>query len=449
MFPVISKTLSVRKAAQEWICVEFNFRSRGFSEGRGGFIMRVILLLLFAGIISAAPVRSLEFWEKQTDIYLDENDVHNTFASLHNALDLASSRDDKVRLLNKLAYLHFKLLGHSYDAEGYYKQVLQMDPYNFDAGMGIGDLCFSRGEWLLAQDWYEKVRNNLKRVNPEDLRLSPAYAGIAACFYELAKNSEAQYYYEKALELTPKDPVLLNNYANIYFDLKEALKAREIYEKALTVSDDSYIQAPPTLRGDALQAYYEKQGKRYEELMRYFHEVKERKSAAWYGKLLLSDFQVAHSNLAVTYYMMKQYELAEMHFKRALELDPEDPAVMSNLANLYFDLRQTERAKYLLTRALSFKDEATYHNNLAIMARFTKETKRAGVHYSKAILRKKDYWNARKNGAFFHKRSLPIDEARVVEDPFEMKPGEGIKHRVLLTPSRFAESYNCQGSNCN
>lgn len=295
----------------------------------------------------------LAIYEKQSSHYLMQNDWRKSFHSLFSALHEAEKNSkDELRLTIKLAHLYFHFGKSLGDAEGYYKKALQIDPYSLGAYLGLGDVYFKRKQYIQAIHFYEM---GIKYHKDSYL----AYSSVAMGFYELAEGERASHLYKKALELNPKDIVSLNNLGNIALDAQDLNLAASYYEQAIKINPD---------------------------------------------------FQTAHANLANIYLYQKKYNQAKTHFKRALELHYEDPAVHSNLANLYYEKRLIERAKFHLRKALYYEDHPVYHNNLAVMEKFTREYKTAGAEYSKTLKRNSEYSNARHNAGFFKNRSMRVRE---------------------------------------
>lgn len=297
----------------------------------------------------------MEHWKKGTAYFKNRGDWRKAFTSAFNALhEAAPESGDQVEILTKIGNLFFHFNKSMGDAEGYYRKALHVDPYHLDALIGTGDVYFYREEYRGALHYYElALKYHPTRYEP--------YASIGAAKYELAEDEMAMHYYSKALEINPVDLVSMNNYANIFYDKRRMRKAKELYLKCLSID---------------------------------------------------SDFSTAHNNLGNLYLHDREYDQARKHFLRALELDYDDSAVHSNIANLYFELKLTERAKYHLRKAIYLEKHPVYSNNLAVMEKYTNEELNAGKNYADTLKANFSYSNARKNSAFFRKRSQGIMETR-------------------------------------
>ncbi|MEN6446425.1 MAG: tetratricopeptide repeat protein [Syntrophaceae bacterium] len=65
-------------------------------------------------------------------------------------------------------------------------------------------------------------------------------------------------------------------------------------------------------------------------------------------------------NLGNLSYKQKNLERTEKYYRRALDLDRDNPDTMNNLANLLFEKGSPEEAKQLIERALSFQRKPEY-----------------------------------------------------------------------------------------
>ncbi len=317
-------------------------------------------LFCFTGISAAGTVSvlggdgSAEYWEHRAGHFLVQKDRERAFESMQRALDEVEEKSaDHVRLLVKFGHLYFAFGMSLGDAEGCFKKALQIDPYHFGALMALGDVYFARSEFLGAMDFYERcAKHHPKRYE--------AWASIGACHYERTKWSRALHYYEQALDLNPKDTVSWNNLGNIWYDRLDLTKARQAYLKALEINPA---------------------------------------------------FASAHNNLGNLNLHQKRFGEARKHLMQALRIRSDDPGIHNNLANLYFEIRQVERAKHHLHRAIYFEDHPVYHNNMAVMERFSREYLAAGREYGHTLRDRPDYSNARKNSRFFEGRSQKIKDA--------------------------------------
>jgi Flp pilus assembly protein TadD len=69
---------------------------------------------------------------------------------------------------------------------------------------------------------------------------------------------------------------------------------------------------------------------------------------------------VPYFNLGNIAYGKKDLKAAERYYRKALELDKENPDIMNNLATLLHDMGRNEEAMALIDKALSIQHKAEY-----------------------------------------------------------------------------------------
>ncbi len=346
---------------------------------RISIIWLYIIFALFLESVSADQYKleKLRYWEDSSKKFLEQGQWRQSFTSAFNALHETSEKSkQRVKILTKIGYLFLHFNKNYGDSEGYYRKALMIDPYHRDALLGVGDVYFSRKEYRGSLHYYELAA----KYHPDHFQ---PLASIAAANYELAENEKAMQYYEKAIALNPEDLISINNYANIFYDKRRLNEAKKLYLKALEID---------------------------------------------------SKFMTAHNNLGNLYILQREFDEAYKHFSRALEINYDDASIHSNIANFYFEVKQVERAKYHLRKALYLEKNPVFHNNLAVMEKFTNEELNAGIHFAHALTGNPNYSNARKNSAFFRKRSHRIQEARKSGKDhfyfFKLLDGKGRKRRT-------------------
>ncbi|MBW7877577.1 MAG: tetratricopeptide repeat protein, partial [Candidatus Cloacimonetes bacterium] len=193
--------------------------------------------------------------------------------------------------------------------------------------------------------------------------------------------------WEDALKIRPRDPATLNNLGNVYYDFQNFAAALTHYKMALKIEPSFYT--------------------------------------AW-------------NNLGNTQMELKDPRSAVESFKKSLKLFDEDPAVHGNLANAYFELRQVERAKFHLRKSLDLGESAVSHHNLAVMEKFTREDKNAGVHYGKALQIRPDYSSARRNAGFWRRRNRDVEKILEGEGEYQGWALRSFKGQGSKQNRRFA-----------
>lgn len=95
-----------------------------------------------------------------------------------------------------------------------------------------------------------------------------------------------------------------------------------------------------------------------------------------------------HAALGEVYFQKKAYELAEKHYKRALQIDPDNPTVENNLAALYLDMRRWDEAARLFRKVadnLLFPYTVRALSGLGIAYHYAGEHLKAVLVYNEAL----------------------------------------------------------------
>lgn len=183
----------------------------------------------------------------------------------------------------------------------------------------------------------------------------------------------------EAKQLTPKDPIVLNNLAQAYFGLNEFQKAEQALITALGISSDytdarnnlgalylavgKYKDAIATLSIATKDLTYEKPAQVWSNLgIAYFRTNQEEKSQKAFLKAL--DFDPIHCDATHFYgrslYDGKKYKLAAETFDRAVDrcTNREEPYFYGALA--YAELKAREKSAGRLRELLSQYPKSEY-----------------------------------------------------------------------------------------
>ena len=71
-------------------------------------------------------------------------------------------------------------------------------------------------------------------------------------------------------------------------------------------------------------------------------------------------WEVPYFNLGNVAYSQKDLKNAEIYYRKALNLDQQNPDIMNNLANLLHDMGRNEEAMVLIDKALAIAHKAQY-----------------------------------------------------------------------------------------
>lgn len=274
-------------------------------------------------------------------------------------------------------------------AERIYREVLSVDPRNFDALHLLGLLAYRTGRY---DDAIERLRGAVE-VNAAH---PVAHTNLGAAFRAAGRRNEARDAYEQALKLKPDYAEALNNLGNVHKDERDFAKAQQSYERALQIKPD-YAEA-------------------YNNLGNLFKEQGQYATAkACYEQALKikPDYAAAQSNLGNAYKDQRQLAEARTCYEQALRIKPDYAEGHNNLGVVLQDLGELFAAEGSYREALRLKpDYADAHNNLGTLCRALRRLKEAEACFHKALELKPDFFRAHNNLGNCLKDQRRFDEAR-------------------------------------
>jgi protein O-GlcNAc transferase len=238
-------------------------------------------------------------------------------------------------------------LGRIDEAIACCRRALELDPHyidaNFNLGLNVGNLMYSRGRLDEAVDWYRQAI----AARPD---FAATHYNLGNTLRDLGRPDEAVICFRRAIELKPDLVEAVNNLAGILLAQGNTAEAIHHYQHAAAARPD-YAEARYNL-GHAFQ----QQGK--------FDEA-----IAWYQRTLAikPDYVETHFNLG--HALQKQLRLDEAisAYRRALSLRPEDASAHCNLGTALQQQGKLDEAVASYARALELRSEyAEAENNLAI-----------------------------------------------------------------------------------
>jgi len=187
------------------------------------------------------------FLKNLADFYYSEmGDVKGALKYYHKVLDIIPDDIDALIISG-----HIAVSEHRFDdAKGFYKKVLDIEPWNDDAWKYLERLDeytgFSRDE-LRIEEMYRKCKDlvisgdedsaikeieNFLKIEPD---FAIAYNDLGVLNYNLGKKEKALEYYEKATRLEPNNTIFQKNLADFYYiEMGRVEDALEIYSKVLS-----------------------------------------------------------------------------------------------------------------------------------------------------------------------------------------------------------------------
>ncbi len=220
-------------------------------------------------------------------------------AILHFKKALASEPSDAAafRGLAKAYHLENK----DSEAEATYKQAISLKPDYWAGYNDLGIYYYSHGRFKDAIEQF----NQVIKCTPNNYR---GYSNVGAMYYSLGRLSDARKMFEHSIQVQPN----YNTYSNLgvlYYKGLEFDKAAEMYHEALNLNNNDYL-----MWGNLASAQHWIQGKRNESIENY----------------------------------KKAISIAE----KQLEVNPNDPDVISNLAGYYGDINDSTKAYEMLKKSL-------------------------------------------------------------------------------------------------
>lgn len=175
----------------------------------------------------------------------------------------------------------------------------------------------------------------------------------------------------KAEQQSPDDPDLHNDLGLVYMAKKQTDLAIKHFKKALEISPD-FTAAKNNLG----TAYLAKED--WDAAITVFTEVNK--------DLLYTTPHFSHFNLAWAYYNKQQYDLAEQHYKEALNTEPRFVFALRGLARTYLATNRHAEARTTLEKALDLSPRfPPLYLDLAKMQIASGDTKAAVETYKKII----------------------------------------------------------------
>lgn len=233
--------------------------------------------------------------------------------------------EEHLSMLSKRGY---KLLheGLYDDAIVCFHSILEIDPKNAYALVGIGDAERKSKNIASAMKHYEMVLNNNNHNNF-------ALFGLADCYKALTQYSKAIALWERFYQTEPNNITVLTSLADSYRKISDFSHSKKYYEKVLALdSSNSYA-----LIG----------------LARLYFAEKDYDTSVYYLNTILSITTDMKTKIRVLtsmgncYRKMKTFNLAIDYFQKALKIEPENFYALYGMADCCRGLgRNDESIKY-------------------------------------------------------------------------------------------------------
>jgi serine/threonine-protein kinase len=285
-----------------------------------------------------------------------------------------SESDAYARYLRGRGYLEEFAKPENIDAAiSEFTGALQRDPYYARALAGLGEAYWRKYEATNDPEWSTLSKTNCERaVNLVEseatghvclgqvlrgtgeyemalvqyrraLELEPtsdnAVAGLAGAYASLGNTKAAEATFRKAIALRPAYWLGYNSLGAFYFSHGRFPEAAQMFSQVVSIAPDSF-------RGwSNLGGAYIMEG-RYAEAIEMFQR-----------SISIRPTYAAYSNLATTFFQLRQFDDAAREYTQALQLDDRSYVVWGNLGNAYYYAGHRDRAATVLKKAVSLAQE--------------------------------------------------------------------------------------------
>jgi tetratricopeptide (TPR) repeat protein len=238
----------------------------------------------------------------------------------------------EIAELSKKGYQYLKE-NRVVDAERNFKKIVETDPENNYALVGLGDAARKRGAHRDAVDYYKKCLI----YHPGN---NYALFGLADCYKALNQYQKAIEIWEQYLLHDNKNITVLTRIADAYRKVRDFRKSKAIYLRVLEMESDN----PYALIGLGHLHY---DFKEYRDALHYWQRMVDAQ-----GDLV--DIRVLTS-IGNCYRKLKQFDVGVPYFEKALLKEPENFYALFGLADCYRGIGEPQRSLDYWNRIL-YKD---------------------------------------------------------------------------------------------
>lgn len=262
-----------------------------------------------------------------------------------------------------------------------FESVLEIEPENSYALVGLGDVARKRGRHHDAVGHYQRCLEH----DPDN---AFALFGLADCYRSLRKYHDALAIWERYLEHDDQNVTVLTRVADAYRKVRGKRRSRELYARVLELEPDN----PYALIGlghvhydfreyeEALSSWtrmYEISGASVDirvltSIGNCYRKLKEFRTAVPYFEQALErepDNFYALFGLADCYRGLNDPEQSLAYWNRILEKDPENRVILTRAGDAYRSMGELDEAQERYRSALAIGDDLYANLGLAIVAR--------------------------------------------------------------------------------
>lgn len=236
--------------------------------------------------------------------------------------------------LSQKGYLYLKE-NRIADAEACFQKIIEIEPENNYALVGLGDAARKQSKFLPAIRYYEKCLLHHPGNNY-------ALFGLADCYKALKQYAKAIEIWEQYLLHDDKNITVLTRVADAYRKVRNLGRSRDIYQKVLSMERDN----PYALIG----------------LGHLFYDFKEYDKALFYWERMVQvhgdnvDIRVLTS-VGNCHRKLKTFRKGIEYFARALEIEPDNFYALFGMADCYRGLNLHRESLHYWNRILALDPE--------------------------------------------------------------------------------------------
>lgn len=329
------------------------------------------LIALYTKLIRENPHQA-SYYSKLAKIFIEKKEVNNAIQvyltgleNLPDNLDLQTSlgfaliKNDELNRAHAIFINVLKqdenqaealaglgkieaLIGNPFEANLFYEQALQIDPYNITALISLAELQYSTGHYRQAFKLYKKVH----KLIPEALWVSQAmedakHGKLLQAIQEkenLKEYVQADLLWQQLLQESPKSTDYYLRAGLFYEKVKQYDKAIDTFQRGLKAAPNS-------------SALYSAMGLAY--------LSKKQKQDAY--KAFLKSYRLDAQNpdaiagLGYVAFLNGQYNKAEKWIRDALAIDPDRIFALSSLGELWMKLKHYHDAQSVYEKLLTLR----------------------------------------------------------------------------------------------
>lgn len=232
--------------------------------------------------------------------------------------------DTNVNVLTRAADAYRKIKQFE-PSKKLYERVLVLEPGNDYALIGLGHLYFDFGEYNLALLYWERMYR--KSPHKVDIRI---LTSLGNCHRKLKTFKNGLEYFQKALELQPKNFFALFGMADCYRGIKDYRNSLYYWLEILKVDPKNKVIITRAADAHRVLGSYDEAEKLYE-------------------KALNIDFDLyAHIGMALIDKEKGKFQEAIKRFNFLIEKFPKNPRIYSETSKCYEELGDKEKALSIL-----------------------------------------------------------------------------------------------------